>query len=86
MNPAYFESLVLIQVIFANINTIYQTIEQQSCLFALLTIGKYILGYGWRSGKMEYHIRRMNDQLDNYQVINLDSRSRKDKTVAYVFK
>ena len=86
MNPAYFESLVLIQVIFANTNTIYQTIEQRSCLFALLTVGRNILGYGWRSGKMEYHIRRMNDQLDNYQVINPDSRSRKDKTVAYVFK
>ena len=86
MNPAYFESLVLIQVIFANTNTIYQTIKQQSCLFALLTVGKNILGYGWRSGKIEYHIRRMNDRLDSYQVINPDSRSRKDKPVAYKFK
>ena len=81
MNPDNFRSLVLIQVIFANTNTIYQTIKQQSCLFALLTVGKNILGYGWRSGKIEYHIRRMNDRVDNYQVINLDSRSRKDKTV-----
>ena len=86
MDPAYFESLVLIQVIFANTNTIYQTIERQSCLFALLTVDRNILGYGWRSGKIEYHIRRMNDRLDNYQVINPDSRSRKDKTVAYIFK
>ena len=53
---------------------------------ALLTVAKNILGYGWRSGKIEYHIRRMNDRLDNYQVINPDSRSRKDKTVAYIFK
>ena len=58
----------------------------QSCLFALFTVGRNILGYDWRSGKMEYHIRRMNDQLDNYQVINPESRSSKDKTVAYVFK